>query len=670
MKISLSLICALLTISICCVLTDAQDYTQFSLPEGAIARLGKGTLGKIHFSPDGSRLAVSSSIGIWFYDPKTGEELSLLTYTDGVSPFAFAHSPDGKTIATANTNEMIVATGKRVARLPSTAGNTVQLRDVTTGEKKTTLKLQTQTPAFVVYSPDGNTIATARNRDNTVYLWNAATGESKGTLERVGKGSIKSFVYSPDGNTIATAGGWEDNVVQLWDPQTGAHKMTLTGHTKQVNAVAYSPDGKTIVSGSQDGTVRLWDVATRTQKATLKHISGLAALLPWYYVPVNAVAYSPDGNTIATAGWDRKLQLWDTQTTKRKRTLIGHTGPIDFVVYSPDGKTIATAGGWHDTTVRLWDAITGENKAVLTGYTHINAVAYSPDGNTIATGGDHRSNALQLWDAKTMRRKTTHTENTNGTLSSIVYAPDGNTIATVNLSDNTVQLWDTETGKQKATFKHANTASGYDIASVAYSPDGNTIATVGGHYKNHKGIVYLWHVQTKKRKIIYEGPDYISSVAYAPDGRTIATGSWNSKIQVWHTVTGEALKAISTKHKGGVESLAYSPDGKTIASGGGYRDNIVQLWDTTTGTHKAMLRGHTKTVASIAYSPDGKTIATGSTDGTVRFWDALTAEHKATFTAQTDIVSVVYSPDGNTIATRSTDGTVLLWEITSASKTE
>jgi WD40 repeat protein len=245
----------------------------------------------------------------------------------------------------------------------------------------------------------------------------------------------------------------------------------------------------------------------------------------------------------------------------------------------------------------------------------------------------------------------------------MVYAPDGKTIATVNLSNNTIELWSPGTGKHKATFKHANTGPEYDISSVVYSPDGNTIAAVGGHYKDHKGTVYLWHAQTMKRKIIYEGPDYISSVAYSPDGRTIATGSWNSKIQVWHTVTGEELKAIPTKHIGGVESLAYSSDGKTIATGGGYRDDIVQLWDATTGEHKTRLTGHTKTVSSVVYSPDGKTIASGSTDGTVRFWDAITSEHKATFTAHTDIVSVVYSPDGQTLATRSTDGTVILWEI-------
>ncbi len=670
MIISLFLRGTILTLFICCFSAIAQDYTQFGLPEGAIARLGKGKLGEIHFSPDGSRLAISSSIGIWFYDPQTGEELGLMRYTNGVPPFAFAYSSDGNTIASASTNKMTVLTGMREARLPSIAGHIVQMRDSTTGKERTTVRVQTQHVANVVFAPDGNTIATARKRDNTVYLWDAATGKSKGTLERIGKGSVQSFVYAPDGNTIATAGGWSDNVVQLWDAQTGAHKTTLSGHTQEVNSIAYSPDGSIIASGSKDGVVRLWDVATGKQKAVLARTSWIHFLLPWLSPSVNAVAYSPDANTIAAVSVDYTLRLWDTQTTKLKTTLTGHTGPVNAVVYSPDGKMIATVGGWKDYTIRLWDAVTGEIKAVLTGYTPINAVAYSPDGKTIATGGDYHSNALQMWNAETKKLKATYTEHTEGILSSMVYAPDGNTIAAVNLSDNTVRLWLTEIGKHKATFKHANTDSGYDISSVAYSPDGNTIAAVGGHYRDHKGTVYLWHVQTRKRKIIYEGPDYICAVAYSPDGKTIATGSWNGNIQVWHTVTGEALKTISTKHKGGVNSLAYSPDGKTIATAGGYRDDIVQLWDAGTGEHKTRLRGHTKTVSSVAYSPDGKTVASGSTDGTVRFWDAVTGEHKATFTAHTDIASVVYSSNGKTIATRSTDGTVLLWETNSTSKEE
>lgn len=669
MKISIFLRWTIPTLFICCFSAIAQDATQFSLPEGAIARLGKGTLGRIHFSPDGSRLAVSSSIGIWFYNPQTGQELDLLTSPDSVPPFAFAYSPDGKTIATANTNQITVLTGRIESRLPSISGNIVQIRDVATGAKRTIINTQTQKVASIVYAPDGKTIATARTRDNTVYFWDTTTGKAKGTLERVGRGSVQAFVYAPNGNTIATAGGWTDNFVQLWDAQTGNHKITLTGHAKRVNSVAYSPDGNLIASGGTDGTVRLWDVTTRKQKPILNHTSWFNFLFQWLNVPVHSVAYSPDGNTVAAGSLDGRVRLWDTQTPKLKATLTGHTSAVDIVLYSPDGKIIATAAGETDNTVRLWDAVTREPKVVLTGYTHINAVTYAPDGKTLATGGRYRKNSLQLWNTQTMELAATFTDHTNATVSSIVYSPDGQTIAAVNASDNTLRLWNAKTGEHKFTFKPVNefslrrTDREYDISSVAYAPDGQTIAAVGGYYKQHKGTVYLWHVQARKRKIIYEGPDYISAVAYSPDGRTIATGSWNSKIQVWHTVTGEELMTRPTKHKGGVESLAYAPDGQTLATAGGYRDDIVQLWDAITGEHKTRLMGHTKTISSVVYSPDGQTLATGSTDGTVRFWDAITGEHKATLTAHTDIVSVRYSPDGQTLATRSTDGTVLLWKI-------
>ena len=516
MKTRLFFIQMLLILLICCLPTLAQDYTQFGLPEGAKGRLGKGKLGGILFSPDGNLLAVSSSIGIWFYDSQTGKEVDLLVHRDGVPPFAFAYSPDGETIAIGSTNAMMVVAGRTEARIPSTTGFIVQLRDVPTAEKKTTLRLQTQRVAFIAYSPDGKVIATAgRDRTgNTLQLWDAQTGERQGTLEtHVDGDSISSLVYSPDGKTIATAGSQADNTVELWDAQTGAHKTTLTGHKKKVNAIAYSPDGDSIVSGSRDGTGRLWDVATGECKATLKHISRLAALLPWYYVPVNSVAYSPDGNTIAAASMDGKLRLWDARTMELKMTLIGPTGPVDSIVYSPDGKTIATARNWKDNSVRLWDAGTGEIKATLTGYTHINAVAYSPDGKTIATSGDYGNNSLRLWDARTMELKSTSSERTRGILSPIVYAPDGDTIATVSyLGDNTVRLWDVKMDKRKFTFKHTDALHfvrkdrKYSISSVAYSPDGNTIATGSGYYKHNEGIVYLWHARTGRRKTLYKGP--------------------------------------------------------------------------------------------------------------------------------------------------------------------
>ena len=673
MKIALFLICTLLTLSICCSATAAEDYTQFSLPEGAIARLGKGTLGEVHFSPDGSQLAVCSSIGIWLYDPQTGQKLDLLVRTDSVYPFTFAYSPDGNTIATGSRDKTWRTTGPRGSSISPIRDFIVQLWDVTTGEEKAKLRGHERRIYAISYSPDGTTIATAGGHgDNTVYLWNAATGKSKAILERH-TGSVNAVVYSPDGNTIATASS--DNTVRLWDALKGEHKATLPGHRKGVNAAVYSPDGNTIATASSDNTVRLWDVRTRKHKITLRgHTDS-----------INAVVYSPDGNTIASASSDNTVRLWRADTGKHKATLRGHTDSVTSLAYSLDGNTIATAsGGQHsnDSTVRLWNARTGETQAILTGHHRIYAVVYAPDGETLTC---QQTNGVRSWDAKTGKHKTTRIHKVKDTPTEYshaggisAYSPDGNTVATVG-SLHTVQLLDVRTGKRKATLKHTNyfdwiymmiTDREYGIDAMAFSPDGKTIVTGGGYYTNDEGTVYLWHTRTRKRKVIYKGPGYISSVAFSPNGRTIAAGDWENTVRLWHAVTGEELKAIPTKHKGGVESLAYSPDGNTIATGGGYDDNTVHLLDTNTGERKTTLIGHTGSVTSIVYSPDGNTIAAGGRDGTVRLWTADTGKHKATFTGHTEVASVVYSPDGCTLASKNTDGTAMLWEITPTPRTE
>ena len=613
----------------------AQDITQWELPEGAKARLGKGLIsGEIAYSPDGTRLAVAGGIGIWLYDTATHQEVALLTgHTGGVWSVAF--SPDGSTLASGSSD------------------NTVRIWNTQTGAHIRTLTGHAGWVFSVAFSPDGDTLASG-SLDGTVRLWEVNTGAPIRTLTGH-TFRVWSVAFSPDGDTLAS--GSLDGTVRLWEVNTGAPIRTLTGHTFRVWSVAFSPDGNTLASASGDRTVRLWEVNTG---APIRTLTGHTS-------EVLSVAFSPDGNTLASGdGDDGTVRLWEVATGAPIRTLTGHTRSVFSVAFSPDGNTLASGGVWQGQTVRLWEVATGAPIRTLTGHTvEVLSVAFSPDGNTLASGGGWRhqtvrpwwevaTGTVRLWEVNTGAPIRTLTGNA-GSVRSVAFSPDGNTLASGGVwQGQTVRLWEVATGAPIRTL----TGNAGSVRSVAFSPDGNTLAS-----GSDDGTVRLWEVNTAAPIRTLTGhTSEVFSVAFSPDGNTLASGSLDGTVRLWEVATGAPIRTL-TGNAGSVRSVAFSPDGNTLASGSD--DGTVRLWEVATGAHIRTLTEHTAEygILSVSFSPDGSTLASGSSD-TVRIWNTQTGAHIRTLTGHTSWVSsVVFSPDGNTLASGSFDGTILLWEL-------
>jgi eukaryotic-like serine/threonine-protein kinase len=483
----------------------------------------------------------------------------------------------------------------------------------------------------------------------------------------------------------------------LWRRCYHGRRLTLRGHAGNVGSIAFSPDGKILVSGSNDGTAKVWDLATGRVCRTLPINSH-----------VTSVAFSPDGKTLASGSWDKPfLRLWDVSTGQLLRTFEGQQGYVWSVAFSPGGKTLVS--GSQDQTVMLWDVATGLARATLRGQgVPVTSVAVSPDDKTIASSSGWTARAVKIWDVATGKERFTFAGG-----DPVAFSPDG-TLAT----GNEVKLWDVMMGRERPT------TTGSWAAARSFSPDGKMLAQ-GGHDKN----VTLWELATGLMRIHHGRRGRISCIAFSPDGKTLASAAAgnDAAIELWDVPpankpatpvahTGGAFgfgdvysqppyilwagEPATLAHTGGPVSVAFSPDSKALASAGGSgtklwdlasgkllaaftsapsirpvlafspdgqnlaveQGNAVKLMDVATRQELRTLTGHRNVVTGIAFGPDKRTLGSVSHDGTLKLWDLSTLQAPTTIRVPSTRMCLAFSPDGRTVATGGQYFRVDLWD--------
>ena len=696
------------------------------------------SINAIAFSPNG-RMIISGGrdLGIKIWEPDSGRINRTIRGHKG-EIFALAFSPDGK---------MFASGGKDGA---------LHLWQSETGELLKVLK-QDQIVTAIAFTQDGKYVAVAGNKKE-IKIWNVSTGsilmKIEGVDTRFGSGKkgnghwfeISSLAFSPDGNLLAS-GSW-DHSIKLWDPKSGELIKTFKGHHEWVTDVefsldgtrlfsssydkriivrdirsgkikriflqsgavlclALSKDGKTLISGSENGILKLTEVG-----------SGKFKILHRGPYPITAVSYHPKKKMIAaaqgddvfstvTGGWDRgnSILLFDTDKNTILQELKGRSSFVGSLAVAPNSSTMFSSSGDH--TIKVWDLKTGTMSRVLKGHSSaVQPLSMSSDGSKLASGSPDKS--IIIWDLNSGTPINTLFGHKTDVLG-LRFLSDNNTLVSGS-TDSTVRIWDSKNGDQIRLIKTSTSShqpdlfpiialdfspdgsrvalgglenplslsnlvlwdfSGdafnedlgvrYPVSDVAFSPSGALLATAGQDPKGEKGLLVIWEVGTGSLFMQLEhGAKNVASVRFSPKDNYIAASGDNGGIKMWDIGSGKLLWSV-TGHVGTVMDLEFSPNGQLLFSGG--KDATVKIWEASTGTLLSTFHDHSKDVMDLSVSPDGKFLASVGWDEKVMLWDIPSRKLHHSMEGHTDrILCVSFSPKGDLLATAGADSKVLLWD--------
>ncbi|MET7718771.1 hypothetical protein [Streptomyces sp. NPDC005407] len=625
-------------------------------------------------SGDGRTLATPRVDGVILSDITAPTKRRQLAHLAGAQSMAMAFSRDGRTLATGGYDGVTLwdLTDRTRPRQLATWGDSTRVEGV-------------------AFSPDGRTLAAVGYTsnyhdaaDDLIGLWDIRDRTKPKQLAKRTSARMydpNAVMFSPDGRTLITATEWLRGYKETTDPKerfhgsdghpTGATLWDITDprtpkelvrFNSWSGGIAFTPDSRTLALG-QGRRTTLWDINSRTAPRRLARLDG-------HTDDVQAMTFSPDGRTLATAGFDATAILWDTSTPARPKKSAplsgGHTDSVVAVAFSPDGRTLTTADRkrtnntvtrWHVTPRALPTEV-----ATLTGHTHaVEAVAFSPDSRTLATASF--DDTVILWDmtdpARPTRRATLrgHT----APVWDIAFNPDGTTLVSGGKDGRTV-LWDLR--DRRHPRKSATLEGATPVRSVEFAPRGSTLVTTGGDLFGD-GWAIIWDAKPRRPVTVRTFPNIstLGGATFTSDGKILALGP-----ELWEVNDPSKPIHLTAEHNESTgQRPAFSPDAKTLGTvhtlGG------TSLWDIRKPSRPQRTANLKETDKPnvIAFHPGGSLLAVAVNDGTTALWDIAdpARSHRAkTLTGHADAVKdVAFSPHGRTLVTASDDATATVWDL-------